>query len=129
MVLFYRPKMENFLSRCNKSLIKLTSLASLFPEEISQLQRIAKRVHLILAFPNPAIKVGMVGLVVPLPVFLNVEGVGIRILEYQGHLTFDQTCNGLTQEGISFSHMQVGSELGCRISKPHSRNIPSQDKS
>ena len=63
MVLFYRPKMENFLSRCDKSLIKLTGLVSLFPEEISQLQRIAKRVHLLLAFPNPAIKIGMVCLV------------------------------------------------------------------
>ena len=105
MVLFHRPKMENFLSRCDKSLIKLTSLTSLFPEEISQLQRIAKRVHLVLAFPNPAIKVCIVSLVVPLPVFLNIEGIGIRILEHQGHLTFDQTCNGLTQERISFSHM------------------------
>ncbi|CYK44888.1 Uncharacterised protein [Streptococcus pneumoniae] len=129
MILFYRPQMENFLSRCDKNLIKLTSLASLFPEEISQLQRIAKRIHLILALPDPAVKVCVVSLVVPFPVLLNVEGVSIGILEYQGHLTFDQTCNGLTQEGISFSYMKVGSELGCRISKPHGRNIPSQDKS
>ena len=128
VVLFHCPQMKNFLGRCDKSLIKLTSLASLFPEEISQLQRIAKRVHLILAFPNPAIKIGMICLVVTLPVLLNVEGVGIRILEHQGHLTFNQTCNGLAQEGISFSHLQVGSELGCRISKPHSRNISCEHK-
>ena len=47
---------------------------------------VAKRDSLL----RQTIKVCMIGLVVPLPVFLNIKGIGIRILEYQGHLTFDQ---------------------------------------
>ena len=111
MVLFHRPEMKNLLSRCDKGFIKLASLTSFFPQKISQLQGIAQRIHFILALPNPAIQIGVVGLVMAFPVLLNIKRVGIRILENQGHLTFDQTSNGLAQLGISFSHMKIGPQL------------------
>ena len=111
MVLLHCPEMNDFLGRCDKGFIKLASLTSFLPQEISQLQGIAKRVHFILTFPNPAIQIGVVGFVVAFPVLLNIEGVGIRIFENQGHLAFDQTSNGLAQTRVSFSHMKIGPQL------------------
>ena len=64
--------MKDFLGRCDKGFIKLASLTSFLPQEVSQLQGIAKRIHFILALPNPAIQIGVVGLVVAFPVLLNI---------------------------------------------------------
>ena len=103
VVLLHCPEMKDFLGRCDKGFIKLASLTSFLPQEVSQLQGIAKRIHFILALPNPAIQIGVVGLVVALPVLLNIKRVGIGILEDQGHLAFDQTSNGLAQTRVSFA--------------------------
>ena len=111
MVLFHCPEMKDLLGRCDKGFIKLASLTSFFPKEISQLQGVAKRIHFILAFPNPAIEICMVCFVVTLPVLFNIEGISIGILEDQSHLAFDQTSNGLTQTRVSFSHMKIWSQL------------------
>ena len=65
--------MKNFLSRCDKCFIKLASLTSFFPQKISQLQGVAQRIYFILAFPNPAIQIGVISLVMAFPVLLNIE--------------------------------------------------------
>ncbi len=76
------PDIKNFLGRCDKGFIKLTSFSSFFPEKISQLQRVAKRIHFILALPNPAIQIGVISLVMALPVLLNIERVGNKREHY-----------------------------------------------
>ena len=124
MVLFHCPEMKDFLGRSDKGFIKLASLTSFLPKEVSQLQGIAQRIHLILALPNPAIEICMVSLVMAFPVLLNIKRVGIGIFENQGHLAFDQTSNGLTQTRVSFCHMKIGPQLSRRVTQPHSWDVP-----
>ena len=93
----------------------MTRFPSFFPQEISQLQRIAERIHFILAFPNPTRQVCVVCLMVTFPVVSDIKGISIRIFENQRHLTFNQASNRLTDFWILLGHKEVGLELSSRI--------------
>ncbi len=107
-------RMENFLSRCDKVSSNWTSLASLFPEEISQ-RKDSKVNPLILRSQIQPLRSVWSVRGAPFQ-FFNVEGVSRDpwVLKVIGRLT--KLCNGLTQEGISLAYMKVGSgwavELG-----------------
>ena len=123
MALLGLPDLQDGVQSPDKILIELVSPAGVFPDQISQLHRIAQGIDLIFALPQP---IGHLRLVVlpTVAVLLLIEGVGIGVVIDEKELPSGQPHQQIRDLAVLFGRHQVRAHLGYRIPQPHGGNVP-----
>lgn len=98
------------------------------PVLVSQTQRIAQAVYLILTLVQSGLHAAVVAHPAALLGEVAVERIGVRVVLDVLELTQDDTLNHLLDILVLFGKLEIGPYLGCRVAAPHGVDVAGIDK-
>ena len=144
VVLLALERLEDALGARLVLRVELRRAARFLPEQVRELHRVAERVDLVLALPDPrAFKVRAVDLQLVLAavredlarvlrpraaVRLHVEGVRVRVDRDALELAADQALDAVGNLRVLLGDRQVVAHLRGRVAQPHGRDVAGDDE-
>jgi hypothetical protein len=97
------------------------------PISVAQGDGVAQRVKLKLALPYPWAG-GRPICGVPVPAWLTIEGIGIRVVQDAFRLAPDQPAQQGLDVGVPAGQREIRGDLGRGIAQPHRRDVAGHDE-